>query len=110
MVHECRQAYGLESPEAALEFKTRGYYTPCLAGDIWAFGQLLIDLLGARQPEEHEELTGNQDDDGRQKYMLQVAESSVSYYSQVRPCVKAALAFPGKEAQGKKEKSVLLGI
>lgn len=52
--HCCRCARGSEFPELAKALLTgNGNYQPDFPIDIWAFGQLILELLKARLPEAH---------------------------------------------------------
>lgn len=50
----CRCARGLESPELARALlEGEGTYQPDFPIDIWAFGQLILNMVGATLPPAH---------------------------------------------------------
>lgn len=51
--YACRLARGTEAPEAAKAFLDNNKYVPSSAHDMWAFGLLLLELLGGcKDPEQ----------------------------------------------------------
>lgn len=48
-------APGYEAPEIASELRKTGRYQPKPAHDVWAFGLLLLQLLGGKRPKVHTE-------------------------------------------------------
>lgn len=56
----CRCCRGLEPPEVAKAWLANGTFQPCPAIDMWAFGLLVLHLLGAQRPPAHEQLTRSQ--------------------------------------------------
>ena len=51
---ECRCGVGIESPEMAEAFLRTSTYPPDGCMDIWAFGQLMLQLVGSSRPVEHD--------------------------------------------------------
>lgn len=49
----CRMGCGTEAPEAAKAFLDDKKYVPSSAHDMWAFGQLLLELLGGCKDPAH---------------------------------------------------------
>ncbi len=50
-----RVSSGLESPEMAEELLSKGFYHPTPFLDMWAYGQVLLQLLYGKIPLEHQE-------------------------------------------------------
>ena len=44
---------GIEAPEMADQLQKERQYSPLPSHDIWAFGLLLMRLLGGKRPEAH---------------------------------------------------------
>lgn len=49
----CRCARGLESPQLATDMLLDGEYQPLFCSDVWAWGQLALQMTGGEQPQEH---------------------------------------------------------
>lgn len=50
---ECRCGKGIESPEMAEAWLSNGWYNPSPGQDVWAYGLLLLRIIGGRRPRQH---------------------------------------------------------
>ncbi len=64
-----------------------GQYTPHFSFDLWAFGQLLYQLLGGSMPQEHDDAISSGDQAQELAYLATLPTALVPYRDQVNASV-----------------------
>lgn len=74
-----------EAPEMAEELERLGYYHPTPAHDMWAFGLLLLELVGGCRPQAHVDacLTMNPERTRAYSSSLLHMDPGLEYYDKV---------------------------